>query len=44
MDIVRNKEARTIFLSEEQYTKEIFDKYGMLDSTPLKVPIDTHAQ
>jgi hypothetical protein len=39
MDIVRNKEAGTIILSQEQYTKEILEKYGMLDSTPSKVPM-----
>jgi hypothetical protein len=39
MDIVRNIEACTICLSHEQYTKEILKKYGMLDSTPSKVPM-----
>jgi hypothetical protein len=34
MDIVRNKEAWTTSLSQEQYTKEILEKYGMLDITP----------
>ena len=37
MDIVRNREAGTISLSQEQYTKEILEKYGMLDSTPSKI-------
>jgi hypothetical protein len=39
MEIIRNKEAGTISLSQEQYTKEILEKYGMLDSTPSKVPM-----
>jgi hypothetical protein len=39
MDIVRNREARTISLSQEQYIKEILEKYGVLDNTPLKVPM-----
>jgi hypothetical protein len=36
MDIIRNREARTISLSQEQYTKEIVEKNGMLTSTPSK--------
>jgi hypothetical protein len=39
MDIVKNREAGTINLSQEQYTKEILEKYGMLDSAPSKVPM-----
>jgi hypothetical protein len=39
MDIIKNTEAGTISLSQEQCTKEIFEKYGMLDSTPSKVPM-----
>jgi hypothetical protein len=39
LDIIMNIEAGTISLSHEQYTKEILDKYGMLDSTPSKVPM-----
>jgi hypothetical protein len=39
MDIVRNIKAWTISLSYYNYTKEIMEKYGMLDSTPSKVPI-----
>jgi hypothetical protein len=39
MDIIRNIEAGTISPSHEQYTKEILEKYGMLDSTPSKVPM-----
>jgi hypothetical protein len=39
MDIIRNREAGTISLSHEQYTKEILETYGMLDSTPSKVPM-----
>jgi hypothetical protein len=39
MDIIRNTEAETISLSHEQYTKEILEKYCMLDCTPSKVPI-----
>jgi hypothetical protein len=39
MDIVRNKEAWTICLSHEQYSKEILEKYGMLDNTPSTVPM-----
>jgi hypothetical protein len=39
MDIVKNKEAGTISLSQEQYIKEILEKYGMLDITPSKVPM-----
>jgi hypothetical protein len=39
MDIVRNREAGTICLSQKQYTKEILEKYGMLDSTPSKMPM-----
>jgi hypothetical protein len=34
MDIVRNREAGTINLSQELYAKEILEKYGMLDNTP----------
>jgi hypothetical protein len=45
MGIVRNKEARTICLSQEQYTKEIIEKNGMLDSTPAKVSmVPTHCR
>jgi hypothetical protein len=45
MDIVKNKEAWTISLSHEQYTKEIIEKYVMLDSTPSKVPMaPTHCR
>jgi hypothetical protein len=45
MDIVKNREVGTISLSHEQYTKEIFEKYGMLDNTPSKVPMaPTHYQ
>jgi hypothetical protein len=39
MDIIGNREAGTISLFQEQYTKEILEKYGMLDSTPSKVPM-----
>jgi hypothetical protein len=39
MDIIGNKEAGTIILSHEYYTKEILEKYGMLDNTASKVPI-----
>jgi hypothetical protein len=43
MDIVINREAGTVSLSKEQYTKEILKKYGMLDNTPSKVPMaSTH--
>jgi hypothetical protein len=34
MDIVKSRDAGTISLSQEQYTKEILEKYGMLDNTP----------
>jgi hypothetical protein len=34
MDIIRNREAGTISPSKEKYTKEILEKYGMLDNTP----------
>jgi hypothetical protein len=37
MHIVINREARTMSLSQEQYAKEILEKYGMLDNTPSKV-------
>jgi hypothetical protein len=40
MDIVENKEAWTINLSQEQYTKEILHKYGMLDNTPSKMSFE----
>jgi hypothetical protein len=39
MDIMRNKEVGAISLSREQYSKEILEKYGMLDITPSKVPM-----
>jgi hypothetical protein len=39
MDMVKNNEARTITLSQEQYTKVILEKYGKLDSTPSKAPM-----
>jgi hypothetical protein len=39
MDIVRNKEVGTISLSQEQYTKQILEKYDMLNNTPSKVPM-----
>jgi hypothetical protein len=39
MDMVRNKEAGTINLSQEHYTKEILETHGMVDITPSKVPI-----
>jgi hypothetical protein len=39
MDRVRNKEAGTISLSQEQYTKEILERYGRLGITPSKVPM-----
>jgi hypothetical protein len=39
MDIVRNMEVGTISLPEEQYTKEILVKFGMLDNTPSKIPM-----
>jgi hypothetical protein len=39
MDIIKNIEAGTISPSHDQYTKEILEKYGMLDSTPSKVPM-----
>jgi hypothetical protein len=45
MDIIRNRIAGTISLSHEKYTKEILEKYGMLDNTPSKVPMaPTHYQ
>jgi hypothetical protein len=34
-----DKEVGTISLSQEQYTKEIMEKYNMLDNTPSKVPM-----
>jgi hypothetical protein len=37
MDIIKNRESGTISLSQEQFTKEILEKYGMLDITPSKV-------
>jgi hypothetical protein len=39
MDIVRNREVGTICLSQEQYTKVILEKYGMLDSALSKIPM-----
>jgi hypothetical protein len=39
MDIVRNREASTIRLSQEQYTKEFLEKYGMLDGALSKMPM-----
>jgi hypothetical protein len=39
MDIVKNMEAGTISLSQEQCTTEILEKYGMLDSAPSKIPM-----
>jgi hypothetical protein len=39
MDIIRFREAGTISLSKEQYTKEILEMYGMLDNTPSKLPM-----
>jgi hypothetical protein len=42
MDIVRNREAWTISLSHEQYTKEILEKFGMLDNTPRRCPCHLH--
>jgi hypothetical protein len=39
MNIVRNREVGTISLSQEQYTKEILEKYGVLDSIPSKIPM-----
>jgi hypothetical protein len=43
MNIVRNMEAWTIIFSHEQYTEDILEKYGMLESTPSKVPtVPTH--
>jgi hypothetical protein len=37
--IVRNKEAEAVSLSHEKYTKETFEKYGMLGITPSEVPM-----
>jgi hypothetical protein len=43
MDFVRNRDAWTISISHGQYTKEIIEKYVMLDNTPSKVPMaSTH--
>jgi hypothetical protein len=42
MDIVRNREASNIILSQEQYTKEILEKYGMLDGM-LEISHGSHA-
>jgi hypothetical protein len=39
MDIVRNRETWTTRLYHEQRTKEILEKYDMLDSTSSKVPM-----
>jgi hypothetical protein len=39
MNIAGNRKARTISLFHEYSTKEILEKYGMLDSTPSKVPM-----
>jgi hypothetical protein len=39
MDIVRNTEAWTVNLSQEQYTKDILEKYGMLNIAPSKMPM-----
>jgi hypothetical protein len=39
MDIVKNREDGTISISQEQYIKEILEKYDMLDSTPSKIPM-----
>jgi hypothetical protein len=39
MKIVRKGGAGTISLSQEHYTKEILEKYGILDNTPSKVPM-----
>jgi hypothetical protein len=39
MDIVRNTEAWTVNVSQEQYTKDILEKYGMLNITPSKMPM-----
>jgi hypothetical protein len=45
IDVVRNTEASTISLSQERYTKKIFEKYDMLDGTPIKVPMaSTHCR
>jgi hypothetical protein len=39
MDIVRNREAGTISLSQEQCTKEMLENYGMLDGASSKIPM-----
>jgi hypothetical protein len=39
MDIVRTTEVGSISLAHKQYNKETPEKYGMLESTPSKVPI-----
>jgi hypothetical protein len=39
MNTITDKEAGIISLSQELYTKEILEKYCMLDNTPSKVPM-----
>jgi hypothetical protein len=39
MEIIRNTKDMTNSFSLKLYTKEILEKYGMLDNTPSKVPM-----
>ena len=44
MKVTRDRQAHTIFLSQEPYVNGILSKYNFVDMKPVSIPLDRHIQ
>ncbi|KAH9696398.1 hypothetical protein KPL71_023151 [Citrus sinensis] len=42
VEIIRNRTARTLFLSQEKYVNKVLEKFGMLNCKPVSTPMSAH--
>ncbi|KAH9752684.1 hypothetical protein KPL71_014795 [Citrus sinensis] len=42
VEMIRNRTARTLFLSQEKYVNKILEKFGMLNCKPVSTPMAAH--
>ncbi|CAM8900301.1 unnamed protein product [Rhodiola kirilowii] len=44
VNILRDKQTKTIYLSQFDYLSKVVDKFGMKDSKPVSVPLGGHLE
>ncbi|KAH9728537.1 hypothetical protein KPL70_009073 [Citrus sinensis] len=42
VEMIRNRTARTLFISQEKYVNKVLEKFGMLNCKPVSTPMAAH--